>query len=310
MHTGYVMSDWGDLTVAVGYDGVSGARFGRPNEQPWAADGPYWNLHGNGGLLSTAGDMLRRDDALTNGAVLDEAAHAKLIAPHVTDQPAEGVAYAYGWIIVPRSTGGPIVLHAGGNEVFYGELVRVPDEDLAVIAITNAMIDADGDVATDVLDRLLNGGGEDAAADSETSRPDPPASDGEHAVADADPCGFESLTIATLPAYPELEALPDSAAGRATGLLIDLLSAGDAQDRLEFATDHVADEFGGGDPAEIAAALADLRDLFGGNEVSQVFQEGDDRFHLVTSGPAMDLMLSVGFDGAESELVICLGVTQ
>ena len=51
--TGYVLPDWDTEQVAVEYD-AGGASQGRPFDHPWADDGPYWNLRGNGGMLSTA----------------------------------------------------------------------------------------------------------------------------------------------------------------------------------------------------------------------------------------------------------------
>ena len=56
--TGYVLPDWEPGQVAVEYD-RQGRPHGRPLDHPWASDGPYWNLRGNGGLLSTARDMFR-----------------------------------------------------------------------------------------------------------------------------------------------------------------------------------------------------------------------------------------------------------
>ena len=55
--TGYVLPEWRPDQVAVEYD-PRGEPQGRPFEHPWGHDGPYWNLRGNGGLLSTARDML------------------------------------------------------------------------------------------------------------------------------------------------------------------------------------------------------------------------------------------------------------
>ncbi|MDQ2672779.1 MAG: beta-lactamase family protein, partial [Actinomycetota bacterium] len=56
--TGYVLPAWKPDQVAVEYD-ENGEPKGKPFDHPWAEDGPYWNLRGNGGLLSTARDMFR-----------------------------------------------------------------------------------------------------------------------------------------------------------------------------------------------------------------------------------------------------------
>jgi CubicO group peptidase (beta-lactamase class C family) len=66
--TGYALPDWDPGQVAVEY-GPGGKPQGRPLDQPWASDGPYWNLRGNGGLLSTARDMFRWQLALDGNRV-------------------------------------------------------------------------------------------------------------------------------------------------------------------------------------------------------------------------------------------------
>ena len=61
--TGYVLPEWDPEDVAVEYD-AQGRPQGRPYDHPWAADGPFWNLRGNGGMLSSARDMYRWQLAL------------------------------------------------------------------------------------------------------------------------------------------------------------------------------------------------------------------------------------------------------
>ncbi|QDQ15406.1 serine hydrolase domain-containing protein [Streptomyces spectabilis] len=51
--TGYVRPRWRTSAIAVEYE-ARGRPAGRPDRRPRAPDGPYWNLRGNGGLLSTA----------------------------------------------------------------------------------------------------------------------------------------------------------------------------------------------------------------------------------------------------------------
>ena len=48
-------------------------------------DGPYWNLLGNGGILTTAGDMLRWHRALAGETVLSADAKKKMFTPHVAE---------------------------------------------------------------------------------------------------------------------------------------------------------------------------------------------------------------------------------
>ncbi|MUL41502.1 beta-lactamase family protein [Streptomonospora sp. PA3] len=131
--TGYVLPRWDPLQIAVEYDS-DGAAQGRPNDRPWAVDGPYWNLRGNGGLLSTATDMYRWHRALASGAVLTRAAKRKLFAPHVPE--GGGSYYGYGWV-VEGGDGRTTVWHNGGNGRSYAEFSRHLDDDLAVFWASN-----------------------------------------------------------------------------------------------------------------------------------------------------------------------------
>lgn len=112
-HTGYVLPDWKRTQVAVEYDRHGRAQ-GRPMDHPWASDGPYWNLRGNGGMLSTARDMFRWHRALTGESVLSAAARQKLFAPHVRVPEVDG-AYGYGWVVID-SDDDPFAWHDGGND--------------------------------------------------------------------------------------------------------------------------------------------------------------------------------------------------
>ena len=97
-HTGYVLPRWKRRRVAVEYD-RRGRSHGRPFEHPWAPDGPYWNLRGNGGLLSMARDMARWHRALEGDRVLGARAKRRLFAPRVPIPVAgyDGFRAAYGW---------------------------------------------------------------------------------------------------------------------------------------------------------------------------------------------------------------------
>lgn len=95
--TGYVLPTWEPGRIAVEYDD-EGAAHGRPIAHPWAQDGPYWNLHGNGGMLSTARDLLRWHRALSGTGVLSATAKRKMFSPQVR-MPDSQDSYGYGWVI-------------------------------------------------------------------------------------------------------------------------------------------------------------------------------------------------------------------
>jgi CubicO group peptidase (beta-lactamase class C family) len=133
--TGYVLPDWAAADVAVEYD-ERGRPRGRPFEHPWAPDGPYWNLRGNGGLLSTARDMFRWSVALEGVEVLDRAAKRQLFRPRIREGAHADSRYAYGWVVVDTPYG-PAHWHNGGNGWSYGEVVRVPSAHAFAFWATN-----------------------------------------------------------------------------------------------------------------------------------------------------------------------------
>jgi CubicO group peptidase (beta-lactamase class C family) len=135
-HTGYVLPAWRPDQVAVEYDRTGAAR-GRPFDHPWADDGPYWNLRGNGGLLSTARDMFKWHLALRGDRILDQGAKAMLFEPHVAEDDTGATSYGYGWVIAPTGTLGEVAWHDGGNGWSYGEILRSLDEDVMVFWISN-----------------------------------------------------------------------------------------------------------------------------------------------------------------------------
>ncbi|WP_371573040.1 serine hydrolase domain-containing protein [Streptomyces sp. NBC_01314] len=137
-HTGYVLPRWDTELIAVEYD-EQGVSQGRPLDHRWATDGPYWNLRGNGGLLSTARDMYRFHRALAGGTLLDRDAQAMMFKAHApTGLPGyEGYATGYGWGIMPDRS---IATHSGGNDWSYGVNVHAVHGDLMVFWISNQAV--------------------------------------------------------------------------------------------------------------------------------------------------------------------------
>jgi CubicO group peptidase (beta-lactamase class C family) len=134
--TGYVLPRWRRSRVAVEYD-RRGVAHGRPFDHPWADDGPYWNLRGNGGMLSTARDMLRWHRALRGERILSRAAKRELFRPHVPETADGASHYGYGWVIVRSRRTGRIAWHDGGNGWSFGVVSRLLDRDVMVFWIGN-----------------------------------------------------------------------------------------------------------------------------------------------------------------------------
>jgi CubicO group peptidase (beta-lactamase class C family) len=111
--TGLVLPHFDLSRVAHGYrDGTDRGTF---LERPLAADGPYWNLRGNGGMLSTVSDMYRFYRALmSDGPLL---------------KPASRDMYFH-----PNSPG----VLAGSDLTFYFFYSRNPGAGLDVILVSNS----------------------------------------------------------------------------------------------------------------------------------------------------------------------------
>jgi CubicO group peptidase (beta-lactamase class C family) len=122
--TGYRIPDWVEENVSHGY--VSGVDQGKPTEKNYA----YWNLMGNGGMLSTTGDFFKWHQALLGNHVFSDEAKKKLFTPFIND-------YAYGWQVysTPRGT---IIQHDGAS--YYGtsaKFTRYMDRNLVYILFCN-----------------------------------------------------------------------------------------------------------------------------------------------------------------------------
>jgi CubicO group peptidase (beta-lactamase class C family) len=115
--TGYALPKWKPGQIAHAYQ--DGRDTGSTFDYPHAADGPYWNLRGNGGTLSTLGDMYKFHLALAGEKLLKKESKEKLF---------------------PQSA--PVAL-VGGNGVHFFIYHRDPAAGLAVlVASTDAAMRA------------------------------------------------------------------------------------------------------------------------------------------------------------------------
>ncbi|HXO22316.1 MAG TPA: serine hydrolase domain-containing protein, partial [Thermoanaerobaculia bacterium] len=107
LHTGFHVPD--AERAARGYkpDGDWGTSF----DHPWAPDGPWWDLRGNGGILSTTGDLYRWHLALAGDKILSANERKKYITPFVSQGRAAHASYGYGWSIEEDPKGGRLISH-------------------------------------------------------------------------------------------------------------------------------------------------------------------------------------------------------
>jgi CubicO group peptidase (beta-lactamase class C family) len=146
--TGYRLPKWDSNPIAHGYRGKTDC--GTPLDKTWAEDGPYWNLRGNGGVLSTVWDLYRWHRALLDDDILSKDAKDRMFARRVKEGPKAKSWYSYGWTLRDSPRGTRVIEHNGGNGLFYADFVRYVDEGIVIIAASNRSEDAWGGYMRDI----------------------------------------------------------------------------------------------------------------------------------------------------------------
>lgn len=116
---------------------TSGVDHGTPVERLRRTGGPHWVLLGNGGLLTTSGDMCRLDRALTRGGVISRPVRDLLFTARFPRR--EGLAQGYAWTEERLPEG--MAIHHGGDAPPFGvnaEYRYYPERDLAIVALANS----------------------------------------------------------------------------------------------------------------------------------------------------------------------------
>jgi len=134
-HSGFLPDAPDRKRLAHGYTGEGD--WGTPLDHPMAPDGPWWNLRGNGGILTTTGDLYRWHVALQGDAVLSAAEREKYERPEVSEGRAPFPKYAYGWSVSKSPTGSRELSHVGGNGVFQSHYRRFPEDGAVIFAVSN-----------------------------------------------------------------------------------------------------------------------------------------------------------------------------
>lgn len=155
--TGYIIPEFDPSITAKGYrDGES---YGTVVERI-EKDGPSWVLRANGGIHTTARDMIRWGEALLKGAVLSEHSMDLYWGTH-TDESNSGKGesyYGYGWVVIPTPDGHRIITHNGSNRILGAEMAILPESQTIIFVQTNVMAENDAAmrVTQNILNRLLN----------------------------------------------------------------------------------------------------------------------------------------------------------
>ena len=120
---------------------------------PWSLEMPFENVHGNGGLLTTVGDLL------TWTAMLDRPTPAwkpMVDSMHVRGRLTSGdtIEYALG-LFISDYRGLHRVEHSGATAGYRADLLRFPGRGLAVAVLCNAASAAPTTYANKLVDSLL-----------------------------------------------------------------------------------------------------------------------------------------------------------
>lgn len=148
MHfTGYRIPNWTERVVAHWYVGEKDN--GTPLEKPY----PYWNVIGNGEILSTTADLYHWHLALKGDKILSKEAKKKMFTPYLND-------YGYGWDVL-ESDHGLLIQHDGGSGLgSSAEFRRYIDANVVTIIFCNQSYGGRAlfNVIRDKLETLAFGG--------------------------------------------------------------------------------------------------------------------------------------------------------
>jgi CubicO group peptidase (beta-lactamase class C family) len=143
-------------------------------------DRPIEHVHGNGGLLTTVGDLLRWDRALAMGE-LGGPEFVRLMHANGILNDGSAIEYAAG-VQVGSRNGVPQVSHTGATAGYRAFLGRYPEQGLTVALLCNVGAANPGVLGGRVVDLLLTG-----AIDT----PTPPSTPAARAPTEAGPERFE-----------------------------------------------------------------------------------------------------------------------
>ena len=112
--------------------------YDRSPQRGFITDMPFTNVHGNGGLLTTVGDLLKWNAFLDNpGAVPGGSRLVEALQTQMTLNSGKRIAYALG-VSVGVQDGIREVTHGGSTAGYRTWLARYPDQKVSVAVLCNA----------------------------------------------------------------------------------------------------------------------------------------------------------------------------
>lgn len=93
----------------------------------WGGHRPYWNLIGNGGLVSTVPEMIAFRTALRQGELIAPGLVQAIQQPHIREGNDAPSYYGYGLVVQDVPQVGRFYWHDGGNDVFSAQWADFPE---------------------------------------------------------------------------------------------------------------------------------------------------------------------------------------
>lgn len=123
----------------------------------WGGHEPFWNLIGNGGLISTPREFVLFRQAVTAGRVVSPALVKASQVKHIAEDETGVSHYGYGLVVQGHPLVGRSYWHDGGNDIFSAKWMDFADK--GDVLFTAAAIGSEGgaDEMMSVLQRHLYG---------------------------------------------------------------------------------------------------------------------------------------------------------
>jgi CubicO group peptidase (beta-lactamase class C family) len=115
---------------------------------------PFTNVHGNGGLLTTVGDLLLWNEALTHGTIAGGKALVDLLETRGTLTSGTRISYALG-LGHGTFNGAHSIGHSGSTAGYQTYLVRYPDQRLSIAVLCNSAEAPAGPLAQQVAELFI-----------------------------------------------------------------------------------------------------------------------------------------------------------
>jgi CubicO group peptidase (beta-lactamase class C family) len=117
----------------------------------------HWFSIGKGDIESTVEDLYKWHLALENNTALNKETKTLLETNHVAEDEDSTSFYGYGWSVFYTEEGKKVVWHNGSNGIYFGNFVRLTDDDIVVIVLSNTRLNNDSEnVAWEISKMILD----------------------------------------------------------------------------------------------------------------------------------------------------------